>query len=500
MTDKAAAAKCVGGKKGKRRKKGKKVDLPPLKVDPPEEDVVELVSPATVELASPEKVNITSPDSPELVLPETDESVRRREEEQSALWDQIDDEHMDLPEGTSPSCESEPLLDDPTRRRSRSLSHSTFRTDSSSDDSIFKKTSFGKEMNGLILWPNNRMASPLTSPLSQSASANNLYFSSTAKIVRPDFNESHFIQKKRANSTSELLPDHVMRRRKTFFETDYSTEARSLLKKRNNSHFLPSYKSEPLPRKSKKRTRVKHAVTSALHFLVSAIVVYTSFSNIALITQFNPILKVIHYSGRMLFPLLDAVVSLEAADGSLWLAGQLGYFRALGRFSGTYRKLFLSTSSPPPSAGTLELALYYLHWLLDFLYFPTEHLGLVEWEAFDIFGIKSKLFFVQANAVVWYWRQIIMLALCIHACYTERLALSAGASLLYFAAVIADLMTAYAFLPFAPAPKSSKAPTTLQGKAITWFTTRNFTVGLGTCGSFGVCEGLIQMTLRYYYT
>eukprot|EP01060_Flectonema_neradi_P012025 TRINITY_DN18948_c0_g1_i1.p1 TRINITY_DN18948_c0_g1~~TRINITY_DN18948_c0_g1_i1.p1 ORF type:complete len:494 (+),score=51.63 TRINITY_DN18948_c0_g1_i1:85-1566(+) len=492
MTDKG------GGKKGKKRKKGKKVSLPPLKVEPPQEEE-ELLSPATVELVSPEKV---SPVSPELLLPETDEAIKRREEEeQSALWDQIDDEHMDLlPEGTSPSCESEPILEDPTRRRSRSLSHSTFRTDSSSDENqlVFRRAS-AREASGLILWPNNRMASPLTSPLGQSASASNLFFSSTAKIVRPadPFSEGNMVQKRRANSTSELLKDQLIRRR-TLFESDYSTEARSLLKRRNNSHFLPSYHPEPLPKKTRKRIRAIHLFTAVLKTLLSALVVYTSFVNIAIITHFNPLLKVLHYSGRMLFPILDAAVNFEAADNSLWLAGQLGYFRALGRFSGTYRKLFVSTSSPPPSAGTLELVLYYLHWLLDFLYFPTEHLGLVEWEAY-VFGIKSRLFFVQANAVVWYWRQIVMLALCIHACYTERLALSAGASLFYFAAVIADLMTAYAFLPFAPSSKSPKAPKTLKGKIFIWLTTRNFTVGLGMCGFFGVCEGLIQMALRHYY-
>eukprot|EP00754_Rhynchopus_humris_P023473 Rhum_TRINITY_DN14833_c5_g2::Rhum_TRINITY_DN14833_c5_g2_i1::g.124509::m.124509 len=294
---------------------------------------------------------------------------------------------------------------------------------------------------------------------------------------------------RRAQSTGQLPPEPHL-----FFKY-YSKDARSLLRHRHNSHFLPS--SSPLEPVKSARSWVQ-CLKIAMFVLQSALsvfVIYMSFSNISTITYWNPYLKVVHYSGRMLFPVLDGLLGATIADYWLWAGSQLGYYRALGRFSGTYRKLTSRTPFVPEGADELEQVLSFMHWVFDFLYFPTEHLALVEWEA-AVFGIKSKVFFERINAVVWYWRQVFMVCLLAYSLYYGTLALEPLATTLYVVSTVADLLCAYSFLPTA-----KKRYSTYTGRVWSLFYTRNIAIGLGIHGFFGVADGLAQIGLRWvYYT
>ena len=293
---------------------------------------------------------------------------------------------------------------------------------------------------------------------------------------------------KRSQSTGQL-PE----RRVAFFAAPYSEETRTLLRQRTNSHFLPS----SLPLKSietqKKRVMAVRVVGFMIQMLLSMAVIYTSFANIQLIMYWNPYVKVTQFAGRMLFPFINAAFGITAADYTLWMGSQLGYYRALGRFSGTYRKL-IEQSRVPQGDSAVEFILNQLHWLFDFLYFPTEHLALVEWEAV-VFGIKSKLFFERINAVVWYWRQVFMVCLLLCSFYYESLGLDAFPATVYFISVIADLCCAYAFLPLA-----KRRPHHPTEYLKSWCVTRTFTLGLGLHGFLGVTEGLCQLALRWVFT
>eukprot|EP00754_Rhynchopus_humris_P036946 Rhum_TRINITY_DN19044_c0_g2::Rhum_TRINITY_DN19044_c0_g2_i1::g.169070::m.169070 len=299
--------------------------------------------------------------------------------------------------------------------------------------------------------------------------------------------------------------EYQLRRSNSFFTHEYSERAERLLATRNNSHFLPSRRqrreSEELEERAAagthRRRRAWKQACRGLETLLSAAVVYTSFSNIALITHWNPYVKVVQFGGRALFPVLDEWVGVAAADRSLWVGSMLGYFRALGRMSGTYRKLSeRHVGVAMEGTSPVEQVLAQLHWVFDLLYFPTEHLALFEWETLQVLGAHQRLFFMYVNAVVWYWRQVTMVALLAYAICCNTLALPVGAQMLYVTSMVMDLLCAYSFMPHKTAAVEA---TPAAAKRLACLYSRNLTFGLGMTGCFGVAEGLCQITLRWCY-
>ena len=300
--------------------------------------------------------------------------------------------------------------------------------------------------------------------------------------------------------------EYQLRRSNSFFTHEYSERAERLLATRNNSHFLPSRRqrreSEELEERAAegthRRRRAWKQACRGVEALLSAAVVYTSFSNIALITHWNPYVKVVQFGGRALFPVLDEWVGVAAADRSLWVGSMLGYFRALGRMSGTYRKLSeRHVGVAMEGTSQAERMLAQLHWVFDLLYFPTEHLALFEWETLQVLGTHQRLFFMYVNAVVWYWRQVTMVALLAYAIWCNTLALPVGAQVLYVTSMVMDLLCAYSFMPHKTAAVEA---TPAAARRLAWLYSRNLTFGLGMTGCFGVAEGLCQITLRWCYS
>eukprot|EP01064_Diplonema_japonicum_P020807 TRINITY_DN30382_c0_g1_i1.p1 TRINITY_DN30382_c0_g1~~TRINITY_DN30382_c0_g1_i1.p1 ORF type:complete len:419 (+),score=42.49 TRINITY_DN30382_c0_g1_i1:45-1259(+) len=323
----------------------------------------------------------------------------------------------------------------------------------------------GSRSSDVLCWPDNRILTPLGSPISLHLKAPPARSLSAGVLSVP-------------------VPPTL--RRKTMFFGEYSMETKRLLRTRNNSHFLPSTRATGVSKLT--------SLSRAGGHLLGALSIWASFYYIAVITLWNPYLKILHYSGRMLFPVLDRVVGVNAADYSLWLGGQLGFYRALGRVTGGWRMIQAGVSAPPRAEG-LGLLLYYLHWIFGFLYFPSEHLGLVAWEGTRILGVKPQHFFVQVNAVVWYWRQVFSLLLLCHAVSSETFAVPTFPAMLYALSLAADLFTAYAFLPsFKYRP--SRPVSSLMHRI---FISRTCTIGLGTHGLLGVADGLLQVILRSHY-
>ncbi|KAJ9449112.1 hypothetical protein DIPPA_21100 [Diplonema papillatum] len=319
---------------------------------------------------------------------------------------------------------------------------------------------------------------------------------------------------RRAQSSVELFPNTMggiymtapFRRRTAFLTTPYSKDALMLLRRRNNSHFLPSMLPEhqgwevPAEQRFMKRTFVVLGwLYSWLHTVLAWYIIYLTIKDPGVIRMYSPYFKVVQFSGRMLFPVLDAFVGLKYADAALWVGSQIGYFRALGRISGNWLKLN-SNASPPPSAGALESSLFYLHWTLDFLYFPTETLGLIEWKARS-WAAKPKVLFQQMNVVVWFWRQVLIVALMVHALATGTLSLSWHAAALYSISIATDLLSAYGFLPLSYYAKHSchRPGTGVPHRIWSALTTRSYTFGIGFHGVLGVLEGSSVIALRNMY-
>eukprot|EP01064_Diplonema_japonicum_P015963 TRINITY_DN24005_c0_g1_i1.p1 TRINITY_DN24005_c0_g1~~TRINITY_DN24005_c0_g1_i1.p1 ORF type:complete len:486 (+),score=89.01 TRINITY_DN24005_c0_g1_i1:34-1491(+) len=477
-----------GRKKNKKKKKRKKArpeearETPVKEVKEERREEVELISPS-----SEEKPRCSTPRSPlsPVEIPEadviewdpviTDRAVATRRRSRSLLTMSVTDNGRSSLEESECAC-------------------SNASEGSDNFAPAFKAWSkmHSSSSSAMLVGPDNRFITPLTSP------------AHTFAVKKHVATQMDWLQKgglkKRSQSTGKLPsenfanPMSVMHRR-TFFG-EYSDETRRLLKQRTNSHFLPISRDML---KADNTNAVQRFLRNVVLYLLESVklclmfaAVYLSFYDIKFITKWNPYLKIAHYSGRMLFPLLDTLLGVAAADLSLWLGGQIGFYRALGRLSGTYRK-FEAGIAPPQSAETLEVTLYYAHWVLDFLYFPTEHLGLVEWK---IFGVKTNLFFSQMNAVVWYWRQVLQMCLLLHAVSNQAFAVSSLALFLYSLNLFVDMLTAYAFLPpYAPGPKCN-----IISVVYSFFCTRRFAIGLGTHGLLGVADGVIQIILRYQFS